>query len=88
MKNTKLIFVIFIAALLILPFSLLAEKYGTSKSVIREGDPRVTFISFNLQTEIAQGDMTSTSIFFKITKPRSEERRVGKECRSRWSPHQ
>ena len=23
----------------------------------------------------------------KSTKPRSEERRVGKECRSRWSPY-
>ena len=23
----------------------------------------------------------------KITRPRSEERRVGKECRSRWSPY-
>ena len=23
----------------------------------------------------------------KIDKPRSEERRVGKECRSRWSPY-
>ena len=76
MKNTKLIFVIFIAALLILPFSLLAEKYGTSKSVIREGDPRVTFISFNLQTEIAQGDMTSTSIFFKIMKPIEKKEKV------------
>src|ERR1035438_3098361 len=24
---------------------------------------------------------------FKVTVTRSEERRVGKECRSRWSPH-
>src|SRR6266536_5282411 len=26
--------------------------------------------------------------FFRITLKRSEERRVGKECRSRWSPDQ
>jgi hypothetical protein len=69
MKNKNLIFILFVAALLILPFALFAEKYGTSKTEIREGDPRVTFISFNLQTEIAQGEMVSTSIFFKTTKP-------------------
>jgi len=76
MKNSKLIFAIFIATLLILPASLLAEKYGTSKTVTREGDPRVTFISFNLQTEIAQGEMVSTSIFFKITKPIEKKEKV------------
>src|SRR3712207_8184038 len=25
--------------------------------------------------------------FFYLARPRSEERRVGKECRSRWSPY-
>ena len=25
--------------------------------------------------------------YFALTDPRSEERRVGKECRSRWSPY-
>ena len=28
-----------------------------------------------------------TSIIVDATEPRSEERRVGKECRSRWSPY-
>ena len=27
------------------------------------------------------------TLFFFIALPRSEERRVGKECRSRWSPY-
>src|SRR3712207_9099389 len=27
------------------------------------------------------------ALFFEIGKARSEERRVGKECRSRWSPY-
>ena len=76
MKNTKLIFVMFVAALLILPVSLFAEKYGTSKTEIREGDPRVTFISFNLQTEIAQGEMVATSLFFKTTKPIEKSEKV------------
>ena len=59
----------FVTAMLIIPLSIFAEKYGTSKTEIRKGDPRVTFISFNLQTEIAQGEMVSTSIFFKTTEP-------------------
>jgi len=26
-------------------------------------------------------------VMMEVRKPRSEERRVGKECRSRWSPY-
>ena len=66
----------FIATLLLLPVSLFAETYGTNKTEIREGDPRVTFISFNLQSEIAQGEMVSTSLFFKIKKPIEEKEKV------------
>src|SRR5690242_11166497 len=32
-------------------------------------------------------DQTSNSVEMAGTTPRSEERRVGKECRSRWSPY-
>jgi len=37
----------------------------------------------------AQGDMAMLSAFvaFTLLTERSEERRVGKECRSRWSPY-
>src|ERR1044072_5288425 len=34
-----------------------------------------------------QGDHPIAQAFNKATKYRSEERRVGKECRSRWSPY-
>ena len=34
-----------------------------------------------------QGDATGTTVSFDIDFIRSEERRVGKECRSRWSPY-
>src|ERR1043166_9823644 len=34
--------------------------------------------------ETASGLLTTPSV---VTPPRSEERRVGKECRSRWSPY-
>src|SRR5256886_12175606 len=33
----------------------------------------------------SEGDLTSNAL--KLTVRRSEERRVGKECRSRWSPY-
>src|SRR5437667_8387691 len=35
----------------------------------------------------ASSSVTSELSIFVIAPPRSEERRVGKECRSRWSPH-
>src|SRR5688572_17256674 len=46
-----------------------------------------------LTVERVQGDATVTAMYMldgsesKNTVARSEERRVGKECRSRWSPH-
>src|SRR6266581_3900782 len=33
------------------------------------------------------GALSSPAVIFRITSARSEERRVGKECRSRWSPY-
>ena len=32
-------------------------------------------------------DKPEFKLIVKVTKKRSEERRVGKECRSRWSPY-
>ena len=31
--------------------------------------------------------LVHTGVYGQAKKPRSEERRVGKECRSRWSPY-
>ena len=36
--------------------------------------------------EIARGTLTP-EVLWKMGRVRSEERRVGKECRSRWSPY-
>ena len=36
---------------------------------------------------LATGLRVGTNVKTKFMKPRSEERRVGKECRSRWSPY-
>ena len=57
-------------------------------------DPAIPFLGIYLEKNIIRKD-TCTPVFivarFIIAKtwkqPRSEERRVGKECRSRWSPY-
>src|SRR6266508_6036480 len=40
-----------------------------------------------LQTEILEVSGAHPAVLGRIPAPRSEERRVGKECRSRWSPY-
>jgi len=40
-----------------------------------------------LKTEDLKGGLYLVNIFASWCGPRSEERRVGKECRSRWSPY-
>ena len=42
--------------------------------------------SANVGIEIGTGKKTTFQLFGTLN-PRSEERRVGKECRSRWSPY-
>ena len=47
-----------------------------------------SFYVFNLaDSYITVGIILYLSYFFFIERVRSEERRVGKECRSRWSPY-
>ena len=36
---------------------------------------------------LASGSLKEMAGEYGVTYPRSEERRVGKECRSRWSPY-
>ena len=44
------------------------------------------FLSAGATTVVAQ-DATNCNSNSSISHERSEERRVGKECRSRWSPY-
>ena len=51
--------------------------------VEKEGDPRISYSGqFGYNDEIARPKMMDSYHY-----GRSEERRVGKECRSRWSPY-
>ena len=51
------------------------------------------FLKFHNDYDISLGNIALISTFFFLTQLlvdlfcRSEERRVGKECRSRWSPY-
>ena len=56
-----------------------ADKYKTAF----EGKDTAALESF-LYTQGADPEIVG---FYKMMQSRSEERRVGKECRSRWSPY-
>ncbi|MDP8235168.1 MAG: hypothetical protein P9M08_02165 [Candidatus Erginobacter occultus] len=60
----------------LLPNLLFGQGYGTSRTEVRDGDPRLELISFNLQTVIAQGQLVSGSLFFKATSPLEENLKV------------
>ena len=61
------------------------------KIVRRSIDARKNQVKFILQVELVFGETGSfnqcTTPEYKHVDHRSEERRVGKECRSRWSPY-
>jgi len=42
---------------------------------------------FNLLRRGADGSLRMSTDHWRLDEARSEERRVGKECRSRWSPY-
>ena len=56
----------------------------------RSGIPSLQLVRFHAERDrlyrIADADQRNAA-FFKLHLERSEERRVGKECRSRWSPY-
>src|SRR2546425_13024715 len=59
---------------------------GEVARVAREGVMR--WIDRQLAPDqIADGDRAAREREFRVLHYRSEERRVGKECRSRWSPY-
>src|SRR5476651_2284493 len=60
-----------------------------AQSIVTEGMKYVAagMNPMDLKRGIDKAVATAVEELKKISKPRSEERRVGKECRSRWSPY-
>ena len=56
--------------------------YGTPGRPASEPAPRLTATDYP-----RYGKVDSRLAIWVVTQQRSEERRVGKECRSRWSPY-
>lgn len=66
------------ALFLLLPAVSLSLLFGqgTHRTEVRDGDPRLELVSFNLQSVIAQGEMVTGSFFFKTTQPLEENLKV------------
>ena len=58
--------------------------FGYNKS---RRHPSISPFIFGAKNRVEIFDLESTSESLVVAKQRSEERRVGKECRSRWSPY-
>ena len=65
--------------------SELQKALQTVGGVISNSQSRPILENFLFQLE--QNKLTVTASDGETTTTRSEERRVGKECRSRWSPY-
>mgnify|MGYP000730088199 FL=1 len=57
------------------------------KGLFREDADFITPISDNIKTQMKEQMAADEGKMYFIDSNRSEERRVGKECRSRWSPY-
>lgn len=54
----------------LLPLAALGiAPLSPAETVLRQGSPRVSFVSFQLQTEAAQGEFFTGSAFFQLTAP-------------------
>ena len=70
------------------PMVLLRELDGEGRTVpIYIGAPEATAIALALDGVDTPRPMTHDLMRDLLHELRSEERRVGKECRSRWSPY-
>ena len=65
-------------------------QLGLAHLALGETEPAITHFTKSIQKDptFAEGYNNRGSAYFESNqKDRSEERRVGKECRSRWSPY-
>src|SRR5271157_6124849 len=61
-----------------------ANQAATGETLFRIGSTSKGFVSLSILKLVNEGKL---SLQDPVHKLRSEERRVGKECRSRWSPY-
>src|ERR671916_851981 len=72
-----------------------AASYGDGEAekrigeVLRErgGVPPGYVVATKADRDLSTGDFSGEQMRHSVERSRSEERRVGKECRSRWSPY-
>src|SRR5256885_2107633 len=84
------------AVLLSLPLAASAAEYmektpfqlsrAFSPGVVSEGG-KIVWVAGQTATRDSQGADIANNFEAQVKQVRSEERRVGKECRSRWSPY-
>ena len=70
--------------------ALVRRSGGTAKGSIPKLDLQVVEVpayAADAITKSLKGDAAVLRVEESLTRKRSEERRVGKECRSRWSPY-
>ena len=67
----------------------LAYKTLITQEMLKKGylAANSVYVCTEHRQEIIDGYFSELEPIFAIIKERSEERRVGKECRSRWSPY-
>ena len=65
----------------------LAVSYALNDSVTITADTDQAACAESVQTIGASTTLNGVSVYVSSANNRSEERRVGKECRSRWSPY-
>ena len=65
-------------------FAVTASAENTDEQPI-SADSEITLADETTSTEVVTEDEQSEAV--ELADDRSEERRVGKECRSRWSPY-
>ena len=65
----------------------LAETLGVSRAAVHKAAAALTAQGYALEAAPRRGYRLAGGDPFCTEAIRSEERRVGKECRSRWSPY-
>src|SRR2546430_12385408 len=98
-RNNRVASTLLLVLAIILSPPLRADVTGSILGVVRDSTQGVVagahIVATNVQTNFKQETVSAADGSFRILAlpagvyklTRSEERRVGKECRSRWSPY-